>query len=257
MAPMHDEAAPDAPGVAEARRTREVVVDVPAVLADRFAERCERELTRAIAERGGASLVVTGGSAAEALLPRLVEVSLDWSRVNLFWSDERAVPPDDPQSNYRLARELWLDPARVPESSVHRMPGEAADLDAAAAAHTEEVRTVCGDPPRFDLVLLGVGPDGHVASLFPGHPLLRETRKLVAAVEDSPKPPPRRLTLTLPALFGARLLVVAAFGSAKAAVMADALGARASSLPVAKVLRRAPRALVLLDPAAARDVRLA
>ncbi len=231
---------------------RDVVVDAAAVLADRFAERCERELARAIGDRGSASLVVTGGSAAEALLPRLVRAPIDWSRVHVFWSDERAVPPGDPQSNYRLALELWLDPARVPASSVYRMPGEAADLDAAAVAHAEEVRTLCGDPPRFDLMLLGVGPDGHVASLFPGRPLLRETRKLVAAVEDSPKPPPRRLTLTLPALFGARLLVVAAFGSAKAAVMAEALGERASSLPVAQVLRRARRALVLLDPAAAR-----
>ncbi|HET9767187.1 MAG TPA: 6-phosphogluconolactonase [Thermoanaerobaculia bacterium] len=233
---------------------RDVVVDAPAVLADCFAEGCERELTQAIEERGSASLVVTGGSAAEALLPRLVRVRVDWPRVDVFWSDERAVPPDDPQSNYRLARELWLDPARVPESSVHRMPGEATDLDAAAAAHAEEIRTLCGDPPRFDLMLLGVGPDGHVASLFPGHPLLRETRKLVAYVEESPKPPPRRLTLTLPALFGARLLVIAALGSAKAAAIAEALGERASSLPVAQVLRRAPRSLVLLDPSAAHVV---
>ena len=234
-----------------ARVTRDVVVDAPAALADLFAKRCERELTQAIEERGSASLVVTGGSAAEVLLPRLVPAKLDWSHVHIFWSDERAVPPDDPQSNYRLARERWLGPARVPESSVHRMPGEAADLEAAAAAHAEELRAVCGDPPRFDLMLLGVGPDGHVASLFPGHPLLGERHRLVAPVEDSPMPPPRRLTLTLPALFGPQLLVVAAFGAAKAAVMAEALSDRASSLPVALVLRRAPRALVLLDPEAA------
>ncbi|HXT49837.1 MAG TPA: 6-phosphogluconolactonase [Thermoanaerobaculia bacterium] len=230
---------------------RDVVVDAPAALGEVFAERCERELTQAIEERGSASLVVTGGSAAEALLPRLVNVALEWSRVHVFWSDERAVPPDDRESNYRLARTLWLDPAQVPASSVHRMPGEATDLVAAAVAHAEEIRSICGDPPRFDVLFLGVGPDGHVASLFPGHPLLREKHELVAAVEDSPKPPPRRLTLTLPALLGARLLVVAAFGAAKAAVMASALADRASSLPVAQVLRRARRALVLLDPAAA------
>ena len=230
---------------------RDVVVEAPAALADLFAARCERELSDAIGERGAASLVVTGGSAAEVLLPRLVRARIGWSRVHIFWSDERAVPPDDPESNYRLARRLWLDPARVPASRAHRMPGEAADLDAAAAAHAEEVRALCGDPPRFDVMLLGVGPDGHVASLFPGHPLLAETRRWVAAVEDAPKPPPRRLTLTLPALFGARLLVVAAFGAAKAAVMAEALDDPTSSLPVAQVLRRSPRALVLLDPAAA------
>ena len=234
-----------------ARVTRDVVVDAPASLADRFAERCERELTQAIEERRSASLVVTGGSAAETLLPRLVQVQIDWRRVHVFWSDERAVPPEDSQSNYRLARELWLDPARVPASSVHRMPGEATDLAAAAAAHERELIAVCGDPPRFDLVLLGVGPDGHVASLFPGHPLLGERRRFVAAVEDAPKPPPRRLTLTLPALGGGRLLVVAAFGAVKAAVMAEALGASASRLPVAQALRAAERSLVLLDPEAA------
>jgi 6-phosphogluconolactonase len=232
---------------------REVVVDDPAALGALFAARCEQELGRASGERGTASLVVTGGSAAEVLLPRLVGVRVDWSRVDVFWSDERAVPPDDPQSNYRLARELWLDPARVPPASVHRMPGDAEDLAAAAASHERELIAVCGDPPRFDVLLLGVGPDGHVASLFPGHPLLAERHQLVAAVDDSPKPPPRRLTLTLPAFFGARLLVVAAFGDAKAAAMAEALGDPASRLPVAQVLRAAERSLVLLDAAAGRS----
>ena len=237
---MHDE-----------QRRRDVVVDAPAALGEIFAARCEQELGRAIAERGTASLVVTGGSAAEVLLPRLLNVGVDWSSTQVFWSDERAVPPDDPQSNYRLARERWLDPASVPPASVHRMPGEALDLPAAAAAHERELIAVCGDPPRFDVMLLGVGPDGHVASLFPDHPLLAERRRLVAAVEDSPKPPPRRLTLTLPARFGARLLVVAAFGAAKAVAMAEALDDPASRLPVARVLRAAERSLVLLDAAAA------
>jgi len=228
-----------------------VVVDDLAALGELFAARCEQELEHAIAERGTASLVVTGGSAAEALLPRLANAGVDWPCTHVFWSDERAVPPDDAESSYRLARELWLDPARVPAASVHRMPGEAADLAAAAAAHERELIAVCGDPPRFDVMLLGVGPDGHVASLFPGHPLLAEQRKLVAAVEDSPKPPPRRLTLTLPALFGARFLVVAAFGAAKAAAIAEALGDPVSRLPVAQVLRAAERSLVLLDADAA------
>ncbi|HEV8239951.1 MAG TPA: 6-phosphogluconolactonase [Thermoanaerobaculia bacterium] len=249
---MHDEPFPrDAADAAKSRAERHVVVDEPAALAALFAARCERELGNAIAARGTASLVVTGGSAAEVLLPRLVNARIHWPRTDVFWSDERAVPPDDAQSNYRLARELWLDPARVPAASVHRMPGEAEDLAAAAAAHARELVAVCGEPPRFDVMLLGVGPDGHVASLFPGHPLLGERQKLVAAVEDSPKPPPRRLTLTLPALFAARLLVVAAFGAAKAAVIAEALGDPASRLPVARVLAAAERSLVLLDAAAA------
>jgi 6-phosphogluconolactonase len=100
-------------------------------------------------------------------------------------------------------------------------------------------------------VLLGVGPDGHVCSLFPGHPLLDEQHRFVAAILDSPKPPPRRLTLTLPALAAARLLVVAAFGEATAAVMREALEDPKSGLPVALALRGAKQALVLLDAAAA------
>jgi 6-phosphogluconolactonase len=110
---------------------------------------------------------------------------------------------------------------------------------------------VLGAPPRLDIALLGVGPDGHVCSLFPGHPLLLERERSVAPIEDSPKPPPRRLTLTLPALWSAEVLVVAALGEGKAAVLRDALEDPGSELPVALAMRGARGALVLLDPPAA------
>jgi 6-phosphogluconolactonase len=132
------------------------------------------------------------------------------------------------------------------------MPANAEDLHAAAGAYAEEMHRVLGDPPRLDVALLGVGPDGHVCSLFPGHPLLREQRRLVAAIEDSPKPPPRRLTLTLPALTSVDLVVVAALGDAKAAPVCEALDDPESPLPVALVVRRARRVLWLLDEPAAR-----
>jgi 6-phosphogluconolactonase len=128
----------------------------------------------------------------------------------------------------------------------------AAALDRAARDYERTMSHRLGAPPALDLALLGVGPDGHVCSLFPGHPLLGEERRFVAPVFDSPKPPPWRLTLTLPALAAARLVVVAAFGAAKAPVMREALRDPASRLPVALVLRRAQAALVLLDPAAAQ-----
>ena len=123
---------------------------------------------------------------------------------------------------------------------------------AAAAAYAAELTSVLGSPVRLDFVLLGVGPDGHVASLFPTHDLLMEQQQLVAAILDSPKPPPRRLTLTLPALADAERVVVVAFGDEKADVLREAIERDDSPLPLAQLLRRARRPLVLADRAAAR-----
>jgi 6-phosphogluconolactonase len=187
---------------------------------------------------------------AEAFAARLARLPVDWSRVELFWVDERAVPVDDPRSNFGLARRLGLEETGAPPARLHPMSGAAADLAAAAASYEEELRSVLGDPPRLDVVLLGVGEDGHVASLFPGHPLLAEQQLLAAAVYDAPRPPPRRLTLTLPTLLAAGLVVVAAFGEAKAEAMAAAFD-DGSPLPVARVAQGAQRVLVLLDGEAA------
>lgn len=228
---------------------RDVVVDAPDALAEALAMRLRDEVEGALAERGRATVALTGGSFAPAFYPRLAGLTLDWSRLRFFWGDERAVPPEHEDSNYRLARELWLEPAGVPAASVHRMRGETEDLDAAAASYAQMLATEAGEPPRLDVVMLGVGDDGHVASLFPGHPLLRERERTVAAIFDAPKPPqPRRLTLTLPVLTHARLVVVGALGAKKAVPIAEALGDPASSLPLALVLRGAQRVLVLLDP---------
>jgi 6-phosphogluconolactonase len=134
------------------------------------------------------------------------------------------------------------------------MPADASDLAAAALTYEQKMARVLGAPAQLDVVLLGVGPDGHVGSLFPGHALLSESRRLVAAVEDSPKPPPWRLTLTLPALAAAHLVVVAAFGEAKAAVVREGLRDPASRLPVALATRAAAQVLWLLDPGAAAQL---
>lgn len=224
----------------------------PAALAEVLAARVEGASARALGERERFTFAVPGGSLAEAFFPRLAQVPFEWYRSDLFWVDERAVGAEDPDSNYALARDLWLRPARVPATAVHRMEGERKDLDGAAREYAAELARATGTPIVLDLALLGVGPDGHVASLFPGHPLLGETARAVASLGDAPKPPPRRLTLTLPVLAAARLLVIAAFGDAKAAVMAAALEDPASELPVARALRAARAALVLLDGEAAR-----
>jgi 6-phosphogluconolactonase len=226
-------------------------VDRALGLSVRLVSLIEDQAERAQAGRGVCAIALPGGSVASIFFPDLARAQCDWTRTAFFWGDERAVPPDDPESNYRVARRLWLEPANVPERRVHRMPAEAPDLTAAARAYEDEMARVLGAPPRLDVALLGVGPDGHVCSLFPGHPLLDERTRLVAAVEDSPKPPPRRLTLTLPALWAAEVVVVAALGDSKAAVLRAALEDAASELPVAQAIRGARRAVVLLDPPAA------
>jgi 6-phosphogluconolactonase len=178
---------------------------------------------------------------------------VEWSAVDFFWGDERAVPWDHADSNYRLAASLLdrADPGRV-----HRMRADEPDLAAAAQDYEREMRKALGPSARLDLALMGMGPDGHVCSLFPGHPLLAEKTRWVAAVTDSPKPPPKRMTMTLPALALTDLLVVGAFGAGKAEALHAALDDEGSALPVALVARAAARALFLLDePAASRLAR--
>lgn len=229
----------------------ETVVHPAPAVPELLAACLEEESRRALGARGRFAIALTGGSVAEAAYPRLATADLDRARTHFFWGDERAVPPDHPLSNHGLARRLWLDGAGTPPENVHRMEAEGPDLGAAAGAYEAEMRRLLGSPPALDVVLLGVGPDGHVCSLFPGHPLLAERRRLVAPVEDAPKPPPRRLTLTLPALAAAELLLVVALGGPKAAAVADALGNPGSPLPLAMALRGARRALVVLDEEAA------
>ena len=228
-----------------------IVGPVPG-LAERLAGVVEDAAREARREGRPVSLAVPGGSVAESFFPRLASLDLDWDRVLVFFGDERAVAPDDPASNARLARDLWLDRAPIPLANVHRMRAEGEDLDAAARAYERVLLDVLGDPPRLDLALLGMGPDGHVCSLFPGHPALDETERYVLPVLDAPKPPPRRVTLTLLALARARTVVLAAFGAAKAEAVRSALDDPASTLPAARALRGAARAFALLDPAAAR-----
>ncbi len=210
----------------------------------------EAHFRSATAERRPFTIAIPGGSVATRCFPRLAALALDWSNVEFFWVDERAVPPDHPDSNYRLARALWLDPAGVPAGRIHRMHGEAADLDRAAAEYADALTLNAGDPPRLDYVLLGVGPDGHVASLFPGHIALGKEQPALA-IADAPKPPRRRLSLSLSVLMNARRVAIVVFGSAKAGVIREALEDVTSTLPVAQVARGARRCLILLDPAAA------
>jgi 6-phosphogluconolactonase len=228
----------------------EVIVETRSALARVFVRRFEAAAGDAVAARGRFACALPGGSVADAFFPALVGAAVDWRKLEVFWGDERAVPPSDPASNYGLARRLWLDHVPIDPARVHPIHGENPDLDAAATAYAGEFAAALGGRP-LDLVLLGMGPEGHVCSLFPGHPALRETRRAVVAVRDSPKPPPERVTLTLVPIRGADLVCVAAFGAEKAAAVREAVEVPDSRLPVALAARAGARALFLLDDAAA------
>jgi 6-phosphogluconolactonase len=177
------------------------------------------------------SIALTGGTIADATYQAIAALetgedgpSLDWSRVDFWWGDERYVPADSSDRNDRSAGLDLLDRVAVDPARVHAMPAADEvhpDLEAAAASYDQLVRT--REPGDFDLVLLGVGPDGHVASLFPGFPQLDVDDRIAVAVTDSPKPPPERISLTFPALNQATEVWFLVSGSGKAEAVARAL----------------------------------
>ncbi len=182
---------------------------------------------------GRFSLVLSGGSTPRGLYELLAQhpyrSQLDWKKVEFFWGDERAVPPDDPQSNYRMAREALLDRLNVLPEHVHRIRAEEPDLDKAAAHYEEEVERVLGRvpgvgrrAPHFNLFLLGVGQDGHTASLFPHTAALNETERWVVA-DDVAKLSAKRITMTPPLINKAHFITFLVSGSHKADVLAQVL----------------------------------
>jgi 6-phosphogluconolactonase len=206
------------------------------------------------------TLALSGGSTPLALYRLLAGPAgerLPWPAVHVFWGDERAVPPGHPDSNYRAARETLLDHVPLPPANVHRVPTEGGDPARAAAAYAAELRRFFGLArggwPRFELVLLGLGADGHTASLFPGSAVLGERRRLVAApwVEGLGA---FRVTLTPPVFNHARAVAFLVSGAAKAASLVRALAAEGSAeeTPARLIRPRAGELLWLVDRAAAR-----
>jgi 6-phosphogluconolactonase len=186
-----------------------IVLDTPEDVAATAAS----EIATALRE-GSRTLVLAGGNTPKRCYELLANLDVEWGRVTVLFGDERCVPPDHVDSNYRLARESLLD--QVAPATVHRMAGELGPDEAAA----EYSRVVAGLAP-LDIVVLGIGEDGHTASLFPGHPELN-AKGWAVGVRNSPKPPPERVTLTLPALRGARHVIILATGAGKANAVAKA-----------------------------------
>jgi 6-phosphogluconolactonase len=197
------------------------VLETAHELAQLGAERAAASAEAAIRERGRFHLGLSGGRTPADLYRALasppIGAGIEWSRVAIYFADERAVPPSDPESNFRLARETLIDIARIPPPNVHRMKAESADLEAAVVEYEAHL------PARLDLLVLGIGEDGHTASIFPGSPLVMERTHRVAIVRDSPKPPKVRLTITPRVIREAREVLVLATGAGKANAVARAL----------------------------------
>jgi 6-phosphogluconolactonase len=193
------------------------------------ANRIEAALKAAVAARGHASLALSGGNTPRGAYATLAQASgIDWSKVDIFWVDERAVPPGDDRSNYRWAKATLLDNARMDPAKVHRMPADASDLEAAAKSYEKTLRDhVAGDAeavPVIDVMVLGVGDDGHTASLFPGDRAVDVTDRSVVAV-GAQHGLEARLTLTRPVIQRSRLVLILVQGGEKRAALARAWAA--------------------------------
>jgi 6-phosphogluconolactonase len=220
-----------------------VVIDDPAA---RAADRMARVVG------AGGHLVLAGGNTPRAAYERLAVMGLDWSGCVVWFGDERCVPPDDERSNFRMVRESLLDQLGDSGPAVRRIRGELGP-DGAADAYERQVEEDFGGRPIFDLVLLGLGPDGHTASLFPGQSTLEERERAVLGVQEAGHEPyVPRVTLTLPAINAAREVVFLAEGEDKADAVRRAVEGPADPATPASLVAPAPGALTwLLDPAAA------
>lgn len=212
------------------------------------AQRLTEALAALIASKGRARIALTGGSVGIELLAALVRADVDWSNVEVTWSDERYVAADSPDRNARQAREALLAHVPIPAENVHELPADdGTPLQVAAAAATE--RLVAAGP--LDITLLGMGPDAHIASLFPGMPGVQQRGIAVIGVSDSPKPPPNRLSFTVDAINASDRVWLVVAGADKAeAVRLARSGADAATAPAGMARGRA-ETLMLLDAEAA------
>jgi 6-phosphogluconolactonase len=224
-----------------------IVVEDAAALAETAASWTAERLRAAVDQRAAAWIALAGGETPRACYRRLAkppyDVSLPWRRLWVTWSDERQVPLDDPDSNYAMAKAALLDHVPVPPEQVFPLVGDPRPA----------LRRLPPDPsgfPRFDVIHLGLGEDGHTASLFPGSPALQEREALVSFVHDAPKPPPERVTLTLPVINAARAVLFMVQGASKHEALARVLQGDAA-LPATHVRPRDGQLDVVADRAAA------
>ena len=218
----------------------------------------------AVRAQGRFLMALSGGTTPETLYRTLASPSFadlfDWSKATFFFSDERCVPPNDPRSNYALADNTLFTPLNIAPSQVYRMAGESPDPEAAAHQYEQQLRlatdTAPSAQPSLDLILLGLGEEGHTASLFPGAPNLRDHQRMIAATH-SPKDPPNRLTMTLAAINRASMILFLVTGAGKAGIVRAILDPKTEAerqLPASLVKPEEGRLIWFLDQAAASEL---
>jgi 6-phosphogluconolactonase len=233
----------------------------PGALAEGAAREVASIVRDTVARRGACTVALAGGATPRGLYERLSaephRSEVDWSCIRVFWGDERCVPPEHPASNYAMAWESLLSQVPIPKDAVYRIRGELEPAQA-AAQYEAELHLVTGEVhPRLDLVLLGMGADGHTASLFPDTPNLLEERRLVVATVG-PAEPRKRVSLTLRALNAARVVLFLVQGREKASTLREVIEANtaesSSRHPAAHVRPEHGRVLWLVDRAAAVEI---
>ncbi|HEX5730446.1 6-phosphogluconolactonase [Microbacterium sp.] len=243
---------------------RVVISPDPAALAESVAARFVHRLAKRSSNGHLVHVSLTGGTMGSAVLaaasrhPR--RGGVDWSRVHFWWGDERFVPRGDGDRNEKQAREALLDALELPPENIHAVAAseEGVDLDAAADRYAAELARFAQEDatpwPAFDICFLGVGPDGHIASLFPDRPEILITDRATVSVRDSPKPPPERVSLTRPVINGSKRVWLVLAGADKASALGLALaGASYASVPAAGAKGR-KRTVFFIDDAAASQV---
>jgi 6-phosphogluconolactonase len=239
-----------------------VILPNPAALADQAAHRFVALAQAAVADHGRFTVALSGGSTPRALYQRLAQSplseSVDWANVHVFWGDERMVPPDDIESSYRMARETLLAHVPIPAANIYPIPTVGGTPEAAASAYAETLMAVFNAAlPRFDLILLGIGPDGHTASLFPGQPeTVRPSAALVVAVHNAPKPPPARVSFTYTLINAAAHVLFVVAGEDKAVALRQVLRGTidVARLPAQGVQPKQGTLVWLVDAAVAKEL---
>ena len=221
------------------------VAELKGLLTRSFEEWARDQGASRMPRPSGASCALSGGATAMIFLSALRGADVDWSRITLFWTDERAVPPDDPESNYGMAEQLLLSPLGAKAPRAIRMPAEA-PLGQAALWYDDALATELGGA-ALDLAVLGIGEDGHIASLFPGHQALMQDELRTVAIEDAPKPPPRRLSLSLRFILQTKKIWLVAIGQRKLPVLHAAINKTSNSTPLDFVMRQARDVVVFTD----------
>ncbi|KJH71805.1 6-phosphogluconolactonase [Aliterella atlantica] len=234
----------------------EVLPDVEALIERARVVTLEK-INTAIAERGVCTIALSGGGTPKPLYEAIAQQKLPWDKIHIFWGDERYVPADDPESNQLMARTAWLDRVDIPASNIHPMPTDKADPAVAASKHERELQeffqVAPGEFPLFDIILLGIGDDGHTASLFPHTEALKVSDRLVTVGNKDGQP---RITFTYPLINQARYVMFVVAGASKKPALAEifAPNGDASTYP-SRLIQPQGELWWLLDRAAGEDLR--